>query len=78
MKKTLYIWTNLDAEFIMTKKNSTDLPSIDSKEALEKQIKDLEKALAYSQLETRALNILIDIAEEKEGIRIRKESKAKK
>lgn len=68
---------NLHTDLIMTEKNPDDLSSIDSKEALEKRIKDLDKALAYSQLETRALNVLIDIAEKEVGIRIRKKSGAK-
>jgi transposase-like protein len=68
---------NLHTDLTMTEKKTDDLSSIDSKETLEKRIKALEKALAYSQLETRALNVLIDIAEKEVGIRIRKKSGAK-
>ena len=51
---------------------------IDPEQAsLEARVRELEKALAYSKLETLALNTLIDIAEEQEGIRIRKKSGAK-
>lgn len=45
--------------------------------SLESRIQELEKALAYSKLETLALNTLIDIAEKQEGIRIRKKAGAK-
>lgn len=68
---------NLHTDLLMPEKKPDDLSSIDSKEALEKRIKALEKALAYSQLETRALNVLIDIAEKEVGIPIRKKSGAK-
>lgn len=68
---------NLHSDQIMTEKLSNDLSSTDSKEALEQRIKALEKALAYSELETRALNVLIDVAEKEVGIRIRKKSGAK-
>ena len=73
---SLYL-EDLDSDLIMAKKSSDNLSSTDSKESLEKRIKDLEKALAYSQLETRALNVLIDVAEKEVGIRIRKKSGAK-
>lgn len=48
-------------------------PMID---ALEKRIQDLEKLLKHSQLKNRALETMIDIAEE-QGIQIRKKSGAK-
>ena len=57
----------------MKKKQQTDPEQV----SLEARIRELEKALAYSKLETLALNTLIDIAEEQEGIRIRKKSGAK-
>ena len=44
--------------------------------ALEQRIQDLEKLLKHSQLKCKALDTLIDIAEE-QGIRIRKTSGAK-
>ena len=44
--------------------------------ALEQRIQDLEKLLKHSQLKCKALDTLIDIAEE-QGIRIRKKSGTK-
>ena len=44
---------------------------------LKKRIKDLEKALDYSKLETLARDILIDKAEEYFDISIRKKTGAK-
>ena len=44
--------------------------------ALEQRIQDLEKLLKHSQLKCKALDTLIDIAEE-QGIQIRKKSGAK-
>lgn len=44
---------------------------------LKKRIKELEKALAYSKLETKARDILIDKAEEYFNVPIRKKSGAK-
>ena len=44
---------------------------------LKKRIKELEKALAYSRLETEARDILIDKAEEYFNVPIRKKSGAK-
>ena len=44
--------------------------------ALEQRIQDLEKLLKHSQLRCKALDTLIDIAEE-QGIQIRKKSGAK-
>ena len=40
--------------------------------ALRKRIRELEKALAYSRLETEARDVMIDIAEREFDIRIRK------
>ena len=52
-------------------------PSKDSMiSALEQRILDLEKLLKHSQLKCKALDTLIDIAEE-QGIQIRKKSGAK-
>ena len=44
--------------------------------ALEQRIQDLEKLLKHSQLKCKALDTLIDIAEE-QGIQIRKKSGSK-
>jgi transposase len=44
---------------------------------LEQRLKTLEKDLAYEKLRTRALNTLIDIAEEELKVSIRKKSGAK-
>ena len=52
-------------------------PSKDSMiSALEQRIQDLEKLLKHSQLKCKALDTLIDIAEE-QGIQIRKKSGSK-
>lgn len=40
--------------------------------ALRKRVRELEKALSYSRLETEARDIMIDIAEREFDIRIRK------
>ncbi len=45
--------------------------------ALEQKLKTLEQELAYEKLRTKALNTLIDIAEEELKISIRKKSGAK-
>jgi transposase-like protein len=58
----------------MPEKQDTSKDSMIS--ALEQRIQDLEKLLKHSQLKCKALNTLIDIAEE-QGIRIRKKSGAK-
>ena len=44
---------------------------------LKKRIKELEKVLAFSQLETEARDILIDKSEEYFNVPIRKKSGAK-
>ena len=53
-----------------------DTPNDSMISALEQRIQDLEKLLKHSQLKCKALDTLIDIAEE-QGIRIRKKSGAK-
>ena len=58
----------------MPEKQDTSKDSMIS--ALEQRIQDLEKLLKHSQLKCKALDTLIDIAEE-QGIRIRKKSGAK-
>ena len=44
---------------------------------LRKRIRDLEKALSYSRLETEARDVMIEIAEREFDIRIRKKRGAK-
>lgn len=44
---------------------------------LQLRISELEKALEYSKLRVRAMDILIDVAEQNEGINIRKKTGAK-
>ena len=58
----------------MSEKQDTSKDSMIS--ALEQRIQDLEKLLKHSQLKCKALDTLIDIAEE-QGIQIRKKSGAK-
>mgnify|MGYP000959697602 FL=1 len=45
---------------------------------LRNRIAELEKSLDYANLRNEALELMIDIAERQEGIRIRKESGAKR
>lgn len=45
--------------------------------ALEKKVKELEKALEYEKLRTLALDTMIDIAEDKLNVSIRKKSGAR-
>ena len=45
--------------------------------ALRKRVRELEKALAYSRLETEARDVMIDIAEREYEISIRKKHGAK-
>lgn len=63
--------------------NQTDVMANRSKEnykaenaQLKKRIKELEKALAYSRLETDARDLMIDIAEKNFSIAIRKKAGA--
>lgn len=49
----------------------------DEVEKLQSRIKALEKALAFSRLETKARDMLIDLAEEQENIQIRKKPGAR-
>ena len=58
----------------MPEKQDTSKDSMIS--ALEQRIQDLERLLKHSQLKCKALDTLIDIAEE-QGIQIRKKSGAK-
>lgn len=59
-------------EEVMGKKNANK--SADEIARLQARIKALEKALAFSKLETQARDMLIDIAEKQEKIQIRKKS----
>ena len=49
----------------------------DENAALRKRVRELEKALAYSRLETEARDVMIDIAEREYEISIRKKHGAK-
>lgn len=44
---------------------------------LKQRISELEKALDYAKLRSRALEVLIDVAEKNEGINIRKKTGAR-
>ena len=44
---------------------------------LQARIKDLEKALAFSELGIKARDIMIDLAEKQENIQIRKKAGAR-
>ena len=57
---------------------SIEKSNLSTEDILNKRIKDLEKALAYSNLRTRSLEVLIDVAEKNEGINIRKKTGAKR
>jgi len=58
-------------DLIMNRSKKT--PPVSSREAeLSARIKELEKALAYANLRAEAFDRMIDIAEQQEGIRIRK------
>ena len=52
-------------------------PELTNEELLSERIKALEKALEYSKLRVRAMEVLIDVAEKNEGINIRKKAGAK-
>ena len=79
------VWRNrlLDSEKITNfapddeKKSLTEEPMKEkSKEELQAELAALKKQLEWAKLQNKALNTLIDIAEE-QGIRIRKKSGAK-
>ena len=57
---------------------SIEKSNLSTEDILNKRIKDLEKALAYSNLRTRSLEVLIDVAEKNEGINIRKKTGSKR
>jgi len=59
-------------------RETTDIDMKDkSREELEAEVKRLRKELEWSKLQTKALNTMIEIAEE-QGIQIRKKSGAKR
>ena len=58
--------------------NSIDMSKETDVMRLQKYILELESKLAEERLRTEALNILIDIGEEKYGMEIRKKSGAKR
>jgi len=71
LDKILLSLSQDEQELIMARqKKKQESPS--RQEELEARIKDLEKALALANLRSHALNRMIDIAEETEGIKIRK------
>ncbi len=61
-------------EDVMARRKSNEPDEIAK---LQARIKSLEKALAFSQLETKARDLMIDLAEKQENIQIRKKSGAK-
>ena len=72
--KRLSLLQETQKDTSMPEKQDTSKDSMIS--ALEQRIQDLEKLLKHSQLKCKALDTLIDIAEE-QGIQIRKKSGAK-
>ena len=72
--KRLSLPQETQKDTFMPEKEDTSKDSMIS--ALEQRIQDLEKLLKHSQLKCKALDTLIDIAEE-QGIQIRKKSGAK-
>lgn len=72
--KSLSLPQNQDEEDVS--KRSKESYKVENQE-LKKRIRDLEKALEFSKLETLARDMMIDKAEEYFDIRIRKKSGAK-
>ena len=69
---------SLQAELAESEMGNRNKDSYKEENALlRKRIKELEKALAFSRLETEARDILIDKAEEYFNVPIRKKSGAK-
>ncbi len=73
-KEIVSLQSDIDA-VIMSKTSENQLR--DEVLALRKRVQDLEKALEYSRLETSARDIMIDLAEQRFEIPIRKKSAAK-
>ena len=61
-------------EDVMARKKSNEPDEISR---LQARIKDLEKALAFSELGIKSRDLMIDLAEKQENIQIRKKSGAK-
>lgn len=72
--KTLSLQTE-EREDNMSRRSNEDYR--DEIASLRKRVRELEKALSYSRLETEARDIMIDIAEREFDIRIRKKRGAK-
>lgn len=71
-------FVSLQAELAESEMGNRSKDSYKEENALlKKRIKELEKALAFSRLETEARDILIDKAEEYFNVPIRKKSGAK-
>ena len=71
--KEEYIKTSNITSLSMAKGNKKSPEEL----ALEKKVKELEKALEYEKLRSLALDTMIDVAEDKLNITIRKKSGAK-
>ena len=68
---------SLPAEIIEDVMARKKLNEPDEIARLQARIKDLEKALAFSQLGIKARDIMIDLAEKQENIQIRKKAGAR-
>ena len=68
---------SLSSEVVSTMSNRSKEDYKDENAQLKKRIKELEKALAFSKLETEARDLMITRAEEYFNIPIRKKSGAK-
>lgn len=68
---------SLSDEINLYQMERQEKPVLTNEELLSERIKALEKALEYSKLRTRAMEVLIDVAEKNEGINIRKKAGAK-
>lgn len=68
---------SLSDEIKLYQMERPEKPVLTNEELLSERIKALEKALEYSKLRVRAMEVLIDVAEKNEGINIRKKAGAK-
>ena len=64
-----------EQEYGMARRSKEDYKEENA--SLRKRVRELEKALAYSRLETEARDVMIDIAEREYEISIRKKHGAK-
>lgn len=71
-EKILLSLSSQEQELIMAKQSKKNPSGTSREQELQSRIKDLEKALALANLRAHALDKMIDIAEENEGIKIRK------